>query len=533
MKKTNWFILSFLILITVPTLVWAVYRLFTPGKLEEEVRQENRTLSEIKWSELLSSCQSINNWYNDRAPFRKNLISLYQNVDGQAEKRFEKIVTEPLDKLLYAKKSTKDPAADPVPATLPYVGPAIAEGTESASHSSEEAGRPGSTTDSTEDITVIQPGRNTCEHSYREEVLAPADCTHEGKVRLICEKCGETSEKTVPAVGHQKEKIGSVAADYESWGYTDYRCRLCGRLFREDVSAKKTDESYLSPKTVGEGTILGKYDWLFYTGNNTVSYYKGTNLLNEEEMAPYAEALTKLQSVCDKLGIRLAVMFVPCKEQVYAEYMPDYTVETDYKRTQRLVDYLKAHTATSVLYPLEELKAGDLYHLTYFKYDTHWTDYGAFIGTNSLYQALGIDSVDPMDLNLPGSSYEISDGDLVYIGGLSGRNFASVKVFKPDYWKESEITWEQSSGNDMVYSSESTGPVEHRLVFVGDSLRLYMMPYLSKTFQKTLILHRDYLGGSYKEKIMTCGTLVIEIGERYDYKLLEVVNKLLSIMTEN
>ena len=84
MKKTNWFILSFLILITVPTLVWAVYRLFTPGKLEEEVCQENRTLSEIKWSELLSSCQSINNWYNDRAPFRKNLISLYQKGENHA-----------------------------------------------------------------------------------------------------------------------------------------------------------------------------------------------------------------------------------------------------------------------------------------------------------------------------------------------------------------------------------------------------------------------------------------------------------------
>ena len=50
--------------------------------------------------------------------------------------------------------------------------------------SSCRCSRPGSTTDSTEDITVIQPGRNTCEHSYREEVLAPADCTHEGKVRL-------------------------------------------------------------------------------------------------------------------------------------------------------------------------------------------------------------------------------------------------------------------------------------------------------------------------------------------------------------
>ena len=532
MKKHNWFILAFLILITVPTLIWAFYRLFTPGKLEEEVRQENRTLSEIRWTELIHSCQSINDWYNDRAPFRNNLISLYQNVDGQAEIYFEKNVTAPLDRLLYAKKSGKDPAsAETLPsATLPYVGPVIAETTESRTDPSEEVITPGPT-ESTEAIIIVQPGEAVCRHSYREEILVPADCTNWGSARLVCELCGETAEKRIPPTGHQKEKLVSVAADYESWGYTDYRCSQCGKLFREDISPKKIDESYLSPKIVGEGAILGKYDWLFYTGNNTVSYYKGTNLLSEEEMAPYAEALQRLQAVCDGLGIRLAVMYVPCKEQVYPEYMPDYAVETDYKRTQRLVDYLKTHTETIVLYPLEELKAGDLYHLTYFKYDTHWTYYGAFIGTNALYEALGYESVDPMDPNLPGSSYEISDGDLVYIGGLTGRNFASVEVFRPDYWKESEITWDQSSGNDMVYSSESTGPIDHRLVFVGDSLRLYMLPYLSKTFQKTLILHRDYLGASYKEKIMTCGTLVIEIGERYDFKLIEVVNKLLSLMS--
>lgn len=532
MKKHNWFILAFLILITVPTLVWAVYRLFTPGKLEEEVRQENRTLSEIRWTELIHSCQSINDWYNDRAPFRKNLISLYQNVDGKAEIYFEQNVTAPLDKLLYAKKSGKTPAEEIQPsATLPWVGPVIAGTEEGQTDPSKETLSPGPAAESTEDITVIRPGEAICSHSYREEILTPADCTHPGKARLVCERCGETAEKTVPATGHKKEKLISVAADYESWGYTDYRCSLCGKLFREDVSPKKIDESYLSPKIVGEGAILGKYDWLFYTGNNTVSYYKGANLLNEEEMAPYAEALRKLQSVCDERGIRLAVLYVPCKEQVYSEYMPDYTVETDYKRTQRLTDYLQTHTDTLVLYPLEELKAGDLYHLTYFKYDTHWTYYGAFIGTNVLYKALGYENVDPMDPDLPGKSYEIRDGDLVYIGGLTGRNFASVNVFQPDYWNESEITWEQSSGNDMVYSSESTGPIDHRLVFVGDSLRLYMMPYLSKTFQKTLILHRDYLGGSYKEKIMTCGTLVIEIGERYDFKLIEVVEKLLSLLS--
>lgn len=30
---------------------------------------------------------------------------------------------------------------------------------------------------------------------------------------------------------------------------------------------------------------------------------------------------------------------------------------------------------------------------------------------------------------------------------------------------------------------------------------------------------------------MTCGTLVIEIGERYDFKLIEVVEKLLSLLS--
>ncbi len=80
-----------------------------------------------------------------------------------------------------------------------------------------------------------------------------------------------------------------------------------------DVEEKLVDTTPLSPRVVGQGVIIGRGNWLFLSAAGSVNYYKGTNLLTDEQLASYATPLTALKNRCEKRGIRLIVIFAPNK----------------------------------------------------------------------------------------------------------------------------------------------------------------------------------------------------------------------------
>ncbi|NBK91284.1 hypothetical protein D5278_04680 [bacterium 1XD21-13] len=90
---------------------------------------------------------------------------------------------------------------------------------------------------------------------------------------------GETTSEEVlealAAVEHVYEPVEEVEATYTSYGYTIYQCKICGDSYRDDFVGKLVDNSYLAPKIVGEGVILGRFDWLLYSGDDSIAYYTG------------------------------------------------------------------------------------------------------------------------------------------------------------------------------------------------------------------------------------------------------------------
>ena len=298
------------------------------------------------------------------------------------------------------------------------------------------------------------------------------------------------------------------------------------------ASSEGDGQGFLAPKVVGDGVILGRSSWLFLSAAGSLDYYKGTNLLSEEELENCAEKIETLNRLCGERGIRLVVFFAPNKEQVYPEYMPDYTVENEYKRTARLADYLNGHTGVSVLYPLKELERGKALHGTYLRYDTHWNDYGAFIGSMSLLEALGEDAEDPFDPGLTGTVYDRTYGDLIQLGALQGRQFPEDEVFRPDFRPETKLLLEEGGyENETFCRTKSTAASSRRLVLIGDSFRIQMISYLSRAFPEALFLHRDYRDESFDAEILSCGVLVLEAVERFDFQLFNVADELIALLS--
>lgn len=301
---------------------------------------------------------------------------------------------------------------------------------------------------------------------------------------------------------------------------------------------EKKEQEYLPPNIINEKVIEGREEWLFYYGDNSENYYLGNNLMTEEEMRNYTERIVILSELCEKKGIKFQMIIMPNKEQVYDEYMPSYTIVNEYKRVQRLVDYIKDNSEIEVMYLLEEIRSAKKYGQLYYQCDTHWNELGAFIGVQELYKSLGIKTTSMEDIIY--SDKSVSGGDLIGLGALNASKYTKDIGYDVEYKEEIsflEETKEYADENEETYkyvNIESEAKEQRKLVLIGDSFRTAMVPYLAKDFADASIIYRDVVGKEMaNNEIKNAEILVLELVERYDYLALSTINKLIEILSED
>ena len=76
-------------------------------------------------------------------------------------------------------------------------------------------------------------------------------CTDSGLFVTTCLSCGETIEKTIPAAGHQIERVEEVSPDCRHTGTAaHYACNVCGKCFSDAAgTAEVTAEDLMLPVT--------------------------------------------------------------------------------------------------------------------------------------------------------------------------------------------------------------------------------------------------------------------------------------------
>ena len=293
------------------------------------------------------------------------------------------------------------------------------------------------------------------------------------------------------------------------------------------------EKEYLPPRVVNGLVVPGREGWLFFAGDDSISYYQATNIMTEQEMEELLSLMQRLQEVCDARGIRLQFMITPNKEQVYFEYMPDYMIYHEEKREQVLVDYITANSEINIIYPLDDLIAGKELYQMYLKYDTHWTRAGGFIGTQALYRELGLETTNLQTLSVVPE--DRLTGDLINLAGYDLSVVEGEKEYQIDYHSDHEISY---SAGDLLgegaYITETPGaPYDQHMVLLGDSYRFGMIPYLERDFTSCLFAHVDHLEDtSLYEGIRNADILVVALVERNDIKLTATLEMLLKIYGE-
>jgi hypothetical protein len=127
--------------------------------------------------------------------------------------------------------------------------------------------------------------------------------------------------------------------------------------------------------------IAGRDGWYFYAGNLLLDDFRGLLPLTQQQLISWKKNLVRKRDWLAKQGIHYLFLIVPEKQTVYPEYLPDYFQKAKgTTRVEQLMEYLKQDRDVEILdlRPglLNAKSKGRLYHKT----DTHWNDYGAFVG---------------------------------------------------------------------------------------------------------------------------------------------------------
>ena len=385
------------------------------------------------------------------------------------------------------------------------------------------------------------------QHEYVELEYKTPNCGEKYKKPFACTGCGLEKTQTLTKKHVAGKKLQVVEPSYTSYGYTLIRCRDCDGQYRANLKNKLYDNSYFLPHYRSSQVLEGKYKWLFYRNDNSEAYYAGTNLMTDAQLSEYVSVMTQLNELCKSKGITLQLCIWPNKDQVYPEYT-GITPQTEVKRVDKLVEYVRSNSDIKIVYPLEELKAAKPYYDMYLKYDTHWNCAGGFVGYQAMMESLGLESMDIKNCPVfeytgPGSEYADPyytqiRGDML---GMGGGWSATVEQYPNDHnyfinYRPGITTDSQVGGNgasDTRHTTAQNATYDCNFVMLADSYRVMQLGYLEKDFSDCFLTHRSHVNdANVKEAIKNSDILVIAAVERYETDILATAKQIIKILQE-
>ena len=454
----------FITVLVLPSLLWLFVSAAKPGNqwtLDYDLG-ENRNKVAFPETFSVTYMQEVEEYYNDRLPFRSVIISANREINSLMEETYDALVVPYLVKLV--RKDTE--LAAEKQAALQETADNIIQ--EEKLEERKDSG-----------AAVISEG--VVQIGGRQE--APSEAALDKKKEASAEITDK--EEIISATDSAEEEQEMLAETAEAAGEE-----------AEIVAAGNEDGDYLMPKIHNDSVIEGRDKWLFFILENSLEDYQGSNVFSQAQLEGYVADMQTLKQSCDATGKSLYFLIPPNKEQVYFEKMPDITVYDSYKREQRLVDYIHANTDLKIAYPLQEMLAAKENYQVYFRTDTHWNFAGAFVGVQSLYSLMGmpvtgLSSVSTERFDV--SAAEI--GDLIGLGNLSSAEYGGDVNYSIGY--KTGVQVNVVAGSDPganFYSAASTSGQLCNLVVVGDSFRIYAGVFLQKDFSSCTLIKYKYPG---------------------------------------
>jgi hypothetical protein len=144
-------------------------------------------------------------------------------------------------------------------------------------------------------------------------------------------------------------------------------------------------------KSPTDTLVVGKQGWLYFGDPNAIAQYRGVAPLSEAQLARWRQVLIERRDWLASRGIAFLFVLVPDKHLMYPEYMPDRLPRvSEIHPLDQLARYLHETTDLEVLDLRAPLEAAKREARTYHRTDSHWNDYGAYVGYAAIVDRLGL-----------------------------------------------------------------------------------------------------------------------------------------------
>ncbi|MBQ9005291.1 MAG: hypothetical protein IJ092_02835 [Atopobiaceae bacterium] len=220
--------------------------------------------------------------------------------------------------------------------------------------------------------------------------------------------------------------------------------------------------------------IVGSDGWLFYDG--TRDDYQRTNLMSDRALFNAAHNVMIVQRFAESNGCTFALAIAPNKNTLYPDHMPYFllagTRQGNFDRFETIAREMGINLV-DLKQPLSDASS-----ILYYKMDSHWTNEGARIASEVLFDALGHAAS-----SLEGTATHMIDhlGDVAtMLRPLSSKPEADV-----EYEGAQAFTYlTGETVEDNTIETTSTSDSSHgTLVAYRDSFGNALLPYLASEYK--------------------------------------------------
>lgn len=247
-----------------------------------------------------------------------------------------------------------------------------------------------------------------------------------------------------------------------------------------------------SPKS--DRINIGRDRWLYLAG----TYYKVTQDLTREnsytrdELVKTVDFWESKRKELEAKGIKYYKAFWPDKHYIYPENMSlamQYLNAGGPYRSDQALEYIKETGSPVKLVDVRtELLAAKTHSKVYYKYDSHWNSYGAFLAYQKLIKTIAADlpAIRPLTEN---------DLEITYYTG-AGRDLENLINMR---WEEKnpEVKVKVPAGKEVptdgyplktVIVENDSAQTGLTVLIYRDSFTSMMLPFLSTHFKKIVLI---------------------------------------------